>query len=217
MSELPPARDAQAGYSLMEVIVATAIASMIVIILLSAARNIDNSLVRSERALNLASSEAFDRTLLMQLGRATRPGYIGKTDALVGEGRRLSAVAFLPAFSPPEGDPYQLELSNEGTETRLVLTLRDTALTVAHLQEGDYVFEYMNDFGEMQPRWGIAPLEGIDPELRSRFPFATQLPRAIWIVDKSPSDRKAAIVIELSSHAFPPTRPEDRISQLEGL
>jgi prepilin-type N-terminal cleavage/methylation domain-containing protein len=213
----PPSGDGQAGYTLMEVIVATAIASMIVVMLLSAARNIDLSLARSERALNLANAEAFDRSLLQQIGAATRPGYAGTTEPLVGEEKRISAVAFLPAFSPPEGDPYLLELISEEDETRLVLTLRDTPITLARLDGDDYVFEYVNDFGERQPRWGIAPLEGIDPELRNRFPYATQLPRAIWILESGSNDPGAALILQIAAHAFPPPRPEDRVSQLEGL
>lgn len=207
----------QAGYSLMEVIIATAIAAMIVILVLSAARNLDRALARSERALGVANTQVFDQFLLEHLGRATRPGYIGAGDPFLGDAQRVSGVAFLPDFSPPEGDPYVLELRQEEEETELLLTLRETQTTLARLSGDSYRFEFTNDFGIQQESWGTAPLQGLDREVRTRFPYAEPLPRAIWVVGESETDRSAAIIVRLDSHAFPPPRPEDRISILEGL
>lgn len=217
MTALAPSRSRQAGYSLMEVMIATAIASMIVVLLLSAARNLDRSLARSERALGAAHTEIFDLALLEQLGRATRPGYVGAAGPFLGDPQRVSGVAFLPNFSPPEGDPYSLELREQGEVTELVLTLRERQTTLSQLKGDTYRFEYTDDFGKQQVSWGARSLEGLDREVRTRYPFAHPLPRAIWIVGKSETDRSAALILRLESHMFPPPRPEDRILVLEKL
>lgn len=217
MAARAPFRPKQAGYSLMEVMIATAIASMIVILVLSAARNLDRALARSERSLGVANTQVLDQSLLEQLGRATRPGYVGAGDPFLGDAQRVSGVAFLTDFSPPEGDPYTLELREADEVTELVLTLRETQKTLARLAGDTYRFEFTNDFGNLQESWGTPPLQGLDREMRSRFPFAAPLPRAIWIVGQRETDRSAAIIVRLESHAFPPPRPEDVLSIVEGL
>jgi len=159
----------------------------------------------------------FDQSFLEQLGRATRPGYVGAADPFLGDAQRVSGVAFLPDFSPPEGDPYTLELREADGETELVLSLRETQKTLARLAGDTYRFEFTNDFGNQQDNWGTPPLQGLDREIRTRFPFAVPLPRAIWIVGESETDRSAAVIVRLESHAFPPPRPEDLLSIMEGL
>lgn len=198
----------QAGFTLLETIIAIAISSSVVLLLVSTLNGLSRSQERMNIALKGLNADVYDDVFLRSLFEGIRPVYLDDEARFVGTPYRIDARSFVSDWSPPAGDRFAMIL-NDGADTGATLTLRGRTEPLPGLSAGDYQFQYVDHFGRISGSWGDDLTGQVDKEMSILALFSAPVPRQVRIVRQSGSEVEIVFALNISAFDWPSPRPED--------
>ena len=196
------------GFMLLETIVALAISSSLVFLLISTLNGLSRSQERINVAVAAISQDIFDDTFVRTLFGGVKPGYYDDEVHFEGTRYKVSASTFVDDWSPPGGDQFTLEIE-PGSQGQVILTLRERYSPLPGLGRGDFQFEYIDHFGRTTDSWNVDNRELVDIQVQRLAAFTTPVPRQVRIVRLSGSKREIMYALDLAAFDWPAPRQQD--------
>lgn len=198
------------GFMLLETIVALAISSSLVLLLVATLNGLSRSQERINSAVQAMNADIYDDVFVRSLFAGIRPSFID--DAAKFEGTRYKIVArsYVTDWSPPEGDGFTLELE-PGSGGTATLTLRGRTQPLPGLGPGDYRLQYVDHFGRVSDTWASEARDMVDNEVQRLAAYTAPVPRQVRIVRRIGSDTEIIFALDVSAFDWPPPRPQDSV------
>ena len=197
----------EAGYMLLEVVVATAIAAVVVSLLMSSLFGLSRAQKRIGEASEILSEQIFDDALLKQIFQNLVPSYHDAPTKFLGEEDRISGRTFLDGKS--QVFSLALQDSDNATQNRLVLQLDEMIFDVLSLKDGKLEFKYVDHFGGERDEWDIDQVGMVDKKLSDWAPHVEMLPRHFQILKSEGNRREILYSFSLPIAQILPQRPAD--------
>ncbi len=206
------------GYMLLEVLIATAVASSILFLLLSALMGLGNSQERIGETTRALAEDVFSNELLSNIFLNVRPDYHDDEVKFSGKENRLSAKTYFDV-EDGAGDLFSLTLqeSEDGQFVDLMLQIEEDVFVISSYQGGGYEFRYRDHFGNLREEWKANKEEGmVDQSIAKRAPHVHMLPVQILLINTS-NEETILFSYDLPFSSVPPLRQQDEILFLESL
>ena len=196
----------EAGYVLIEVLVATLIAASIFFLLISTLREMGRAQDQAAILTAKASAQLFDDTLLRHVFGKARPDYADEDRPFRGTSKNLSGYTWFEngEYISPIG--FELSLIESDERSDLVLMLGDEQRTIMTFDTVDIEFSYIGFDGNTTSVW--TGEETPDPEMfAARFAkYSTSVPLQVRITQSGSTPYHLIRSYSLPSHDWPMPR-----------
>lgn len=202
-------RNGQAGYLLLEALIALAISSSLVFLLVSSLINLNRSQERILGVMSDLNTDVFEDALMEHFFQSVRPTYKSQQMPFSGAPLAFSGTTQLDGFGNPDGTFFEARLLPDGEETLFHVRAAGRELHLARFASRDCHFLYVDLLNNTVPDWQQAAVPGTQSAFAYRLQYADPVPRQIRILCNQSGTATLVAAWPLGAALWPAARSED--------